>query len=77
MQDVVIWHEDHGLSPDDIVAQYPTISLADVYSALAYYHDHRDEIRRAIEEDHAYAERFRKDHPDKLLSVNSHHGQDA
>jgi uncharacterized protein (DUF433 family) len=51
VQDVVVWHEQLGLSPDEIVAQFPQITLADVYAAMAYYHDHRDEIRRQMAED--------------------------
>lgn len=51
VQDVVIWHEQMGLSPDEIVSQYSTITLADVYAALAYYHDHLSEIRRQIQAD--------------------------
>jgi len=50
VQDVVLWTEQ-GQSPDQIVAGFPQISLADVYAALAYYHDHRDEIDRQIRED--------------------------
>lgn len=53
VQDVVIWHERMGLSPDEIVSQYPGITLADVYAALAYYHDHLQEIRQQIAEDDA------------------------
>ncbi len=44
-----------GLSPDEIVSQYPTITLADVYAALAYYHDHFFEIRKQIQEDEIFA----------------------
>ncbi|MEB3335883.1 MAG: DUF433 domain-containing protein [Leptolyngbyaceae bacterium] len=32
VQDIVIWHERMGLSPDGIVYHYPSITLADVYS---------------------------------------------
>ncbi|NEO28290.1 MAG: DUF433 domain-containing protein, partial [Kamptonema sp. SIO4C4] len=35
VQDIVIWHEQMGLSPDEIVSRHPTITLADVYAALA------------------------------------------
>ena len=55
VQDVVIWHEKLGMSPDEIVHHYPTITLADVHAALAYYWDHRDEIERAIVEEQALA----------------------
>jgi hypothetical protein len=33
-----------GLSADEIVSRYPHLTLADVYAALTYYHDHRAEI---------------------------------
>ena len=50
VQDVVLWTEQ-GQAPDQIVADFPQLSLADVYAALAYYHDHREEIDRQIRED--------------------------
>jgi uncharacterized protein (DUF433 family) len=50
VQDVVLWTEQ-GQSPDQIVADFPQLSLADVYAALAYYHDHREEIDQQIRED--------------------------
>lgn len=50
VRDVAILHEDLGISPDEIIAQYPGLSLAQVHAALAYYYDHTDEIRQDIEE---------------------------
>lgn len=50
VQDIVIWHERMGLSPDEIIYYYPIITLSDVYAALTYYQDHREEIRQQIEE---------------------------
>jgi uncharacterized protein (DUF433 family) len=58
VQDIVIWTEQ-GQSPDQIVADFPQLALADVYAALAYYHDHRDEIDRQIREDDEFVERMR------------------
>jgi uncharacterized protein (DUF433 family) len=66
VQDVAIWHEKLGLSPDEIVHQYPTITLADVYAALAYYWDHREEIERAITEERAFVQAFRERHASPL-----------
>ena len=60
VQDVVIWHEKLGMSPDEIVHHYPTITLADIHAALAYYWDHRDEIERAIADEDAFVEEFRR-----------------
>jgi uncharacterized protein (DUF433 family) len=42
--DIVVWHEKHGYCPEEIIAMFPGITLADVYAALAYYFDNRDEI---------------------------------
>ena len=50
VQDIVLWTEQ-GQSPDQIVGEFPQLTLADVYAALAYYHDHRVEIDRQIQED--------------------------
>lgn len=40
----VVLLTEAGTSPDEVVASYPHLTLADVYAALAYYHDHRDAI---------------------------------
>lgn len=52
---VVIWHEQMGMSPDEILLHYPSINLSDIYAALAYYYDHREEIRKQIEDDENFA----------------------
>lgn len=49
--DVVIWHEEHASSCEEIAAKHPGITLADVHAALAYYFDHQAEIRQDIEEE--------------------------
>jgi len=42
-----------GLTPEEIRDQYPHVSLAQVYAALAYYHANRDEIDLDIESESA------------------------
>ena len=66
VQDIAIWHEKLGLSPDEILQRQPTLTLADVYAALAYYWDHRDEIERAIKAEHDLVEEFRRTTPSPL-----------
>jgi len=44
VQHVVIWFERLGMTAEEIVATYPSLTLAKVYAALSYYHSHRDEI---------------------------------
>jgi len=38
------------MTPDEIVSHIPSITLADVHSALAYYVDHVREIRTRSEQ---------------------------
>src|SRR5437763_1393514 len=70
--DVVNWYEKLGMSPDVIVHDYPTITLADVHAALAYYWDHHDEIERAIAEEHDLVEEFRKSYAGPLQERLKH-----
>ncbi len=65
VEDVAIWYERMGRSPDDIAAEHG-VTLADVHAALAYYFDHRDEIERQIAEDQRFVEALRQRTPSKL-----------
>jgi uncharacterized protein (DUF433 family) len=66
VQDIAVWHEQMGMSPDEIVSRYPTITLADVYAALAYYHDHFQEIRQQIQESQAFVQELQAKIPSKV-----------
>ena len=39
----------HGSNPEEMHFQYPHLSLAQIYSALAYYYDHQAELDAEIE----------------------------
>lgn len=56
--DVVLWTEQ-GMCPDEIVTEFPQLSLADVHAALAYYHDNRELIDRQIKESGEFVARLR------------------
>jgi len=65
VQDVVVWHERLGMSVDEICADYG-LTLAEVYSALAYYFDYKTEIDQDIEADQAYFAAFKQNNPSLL-----------
>lgn len=65
VQNIVIWHEQMGMSADEISAEYD-VSLAEVYACLTYYFDHRDEIDRSIREDAAFVAELRQQTPSRL-----------
>jgi hypothetical protein len=64
--DVVAWHEHGGMTADDIVSHVPSLTLADVYAALAYYFDHLEEIQEEMRAERALAEEFRAGHTSLL-----------
>jgi uncharacterized protein (DUF433 family) len=66
VQNIVIWHEQGGLTPDEIVAQHPGLTLADVHAALSYYWDHADEVRSRIEAEQNFVDELRAKSPSLL-----------
>ena len=62
VQQIVIWHDCMGRSADEIATEYD-LELSDVYAALAYYFDHREEIDRAIEDSDKWIEEMRQKTP--------------
>ncbi|MDQ3459340.1 MAG: DUF433 domain-containing protein [Deinococcota bacterium] len=67
----------HGSSPEALQQEHPQLTLAQIYSALAYYEDHRDEIDPAIQEGEARAEALRPqfDSPDLKALVKARAGR--
>lgn len=65
VQNVVIWHNEMGYSVEKIAEDY-NLTLADVYAALAYYHDHKEEVDRSIVEGEKFVEEMKKQYPSKL-----------
>ena len=66
VQDIVVWHEMRGYSPAEVVDMFPGITLADVYAALAYYHDHREEIEEEFRKADEWAARIKAEIPSKI-----------
>ena len=69
VQQIALWHERQGMGADEIATAYD-LSLGDVYAALAYYHDHREEIDAAIQADAAFVAELRAQMPSKLRAVS-------
>jgi len=57
------------MTPDEIVSHVPTISLADVHAALAYYFDHIEEIQEEMRAERTFAEEFHRLNPSSLLEA--------
>src|SRR5207247_1395680 len=57
--DLVVEQYENGMTPDDMVRAYDTLSLADAYAVIAYYLRHRDEVRSYLKRREAEAETLR------------------
>ncbi len=60
LQELVIRAFQDGATPEAIVQRYSTLSLPDVYAAIAYYLRHRSEVEGYLEQREQKAEEVRQ-----------------
>src|SRR5688572_12103793 len=46
---VYTWVEQMGMTPAQVVAEYPQLTMAQVHAALTYYWSHQSEIHQDVE----------------------------
>jgi len=59
VSDIYALAEIRGFAPDASVEQLPHLSLGQVYAALSYFFDHRDQVLEELREDDQFAELMR------------------
>ncbi|MEO8609080.1 MAG: DUF433 domain-containing protein [Chloroflexota bacterium] len=64
--ETVIWTYKEGSSPEEIVMSYDALALADVYGAIAYYPNHREDVEAYMKWVEAEAERVRKENESRF-----------
>ncbi len=70
VEHIAVCYERMGMTADEIVTSHPTITLAEVHAALAYYFDHKQEIDADIEEAKRFVEDLKsKSPPSKLQKL--------
>lgn len=67
--ELVMGQRAHGWSPEEIHFQHSDLSLGQIYSALAYYWDHQEELDADIELRSHYAEAARREAGPSLLAA--------
>ncbi len=60
VNDIVMDYERHGMAAEAIAREYPQLSLSQVYAALAFFHQNRDEIRAQMRDDERFVDRLLK-----------------
>ena len=59
--DSVIYAFNEGATPEEIVQQYPTLDLKDVYAVVSYYLQNRDEVEKYLDERRAARQELKKE----------------
>lgn len=78
VEDIASWHEHQGMSVTEILEQFPSLTRAEVHTALAYYFEHQTEIEADLEADRRFAEAMAEQTPSLLaqkLAVQAAHRQ--
>jgi uncharacterized protein (DUF433 family) len=73
VHDIYVWHVLDGLSPVEILAEKPELSLASIHAAISYVFDHRDEIERELADENADYERLKQKTPAKHVADGNAH----
>lgn len=58
--EIILDKISYGWSPEEIQYQHPHLTLGQVYSALAYYSDHQEELDHEIEGQLEHVDQMRK-----------------
>jgi uncharacterized protein (DUF433 family) len=62
---IVVWYKQ-GYNAEEIADQYPHLTLAQVYTALAYYHANREEVEAELATEQEEAERLEREQANSL-----------
>lgn len=77
--EIVVEPYENGMTPEDMVRAYDTLALGDVYTSIAYYLSHREDVRAYLkpqtEEADALRAKTEAEHPcvsrEELLACRS------
>jgi uncharacterized protein (DUF433 family) len=68
VNEIVVWYKQ-GYGPEEITDQYPHLTLAQVYTALAYYHANREEIEADLAAERLEADRLEQEYQQALRRI--------
>jgi uncharacterized protein (DUF433 family) len=57
---LVLEHIAHGWSAEELLWQYPSLTLGQIHAALAYYYDHEAEMEAETREELARVDELRR-----------------
>jgi len=66
--ETVVTAFEQGATAEEILQQYPSLALADVYAAISYYLRNKDEVGAYLRERRAQGLRVREEHEVRFSS---------
>ena len=66
VMDIAIRYEFGGMTPDQIIEQFPHLSLAQIHDALSYYYELKSELDGTYKKEQMIVNELRKNYPSKL-----------
>ena len=64
--DIAIRYEFGGMTPDQLIEQFPHLTLAQIHDALSYYYEHKSDLDGACREEQTLINELRKHYPSRL-----------
>jgi uncharacterized protein (DUF433 family) len=59
--DSVVFTFNEGATPEEIVQQYPTLDLKDVYAVISYYLQNKEEVENYLEQRRVERQQLKKE----------------
>ena len=69
VMDIALRYEFMNMDPDEIIQQFPHLTLQQVHDALSYYYEHKTELDRKYREDQEYLNHLRKSYVSRLKTT--------
>src|SRR5689334_14973915 len=69
VKDIVNWYEWQDWSVSKVLEEFPHLTPAGIYSALAYYWDHKEELDAEWAKQDAIDQEYMRQHPSALREV--------
>lgn len=63
--------EHLGMTPDEVIAAHPHLTLAQVHAALTYFYDHREEMEGAMRSSEEIESQLRERFPSRVKDLLS------
>ena len=63
---IVVMHERQGMTPEQIISEYSHLTLPGIVAALAYYHDHREDVDSDIRAERESYDEMKSKHLSRL-----------